>query len=96
MPYNNIEQEIMEEAKKVAQDICDLTGFGMALHPNDILPEIKALGMRALRTAIHRYEEEVRVEKKILRLVETERERINVGYNLALSALEEKRREFWK
>lgn len=28
--------------KENAQKICDLTGFGQALHPNDILPELHA------------------------------------------------------
>ena len=28
--------------KELAEKICDLTGFGGQLHPNDILPELRA------------------------------------------------------
>lgn len=31
-----------EEIKRLAEKICDLTGYGQALHPNDIIPELEA------------------------------------------------------
>ena len=41
--YKDIEKIVEEVAKK----ICDLTGYGQTLHPNDIKPELRELATQA-------------------------------------------------
>lgn len=47
---------MQKEIKQVAQKICSLTGFGQALHVNDILPDLKEL----VTLAIAQREDELR------------------------------------
>lgn len=37
------EKELREAVKETALKICDLTGFGQPLHPNDIIPDLVEL-----------------------------------------------------
>lgn len=53
-----------EKLKEIAGKICYLTGFGQALHPNDIIPDLKEL-ILSERTALI----EENVEKMVNRFL---------------------------
>lgn len=50
---NKTREELRAKVKEVAEKICDLTGFGQELHPNDIIPYLMSL----LPPESHREEE---------------------------------------
>ncbi len=45
-----------QQIEETAEKICRLTGFGQALHPNDIIPDIKSSIIKVLEQLVEREE----------------------------------------
>jgi len=61
---NPYEELVKQETKKAAEKICDLTGYGQSLHPNDILPEIRDAVNAVILSRLQRLIEEVENMRK--------------------------------
>ena len=90
---NPYEELVKQETKKAAEKICDLTGYGQSLHPNDILPEIRDAVNAVILSRLQRLIEEVeKMKKKTDDFKRSEEPRdvlaawaMKIGYNEALS-----------
>lgn len=57
-----------QQIEETAEKICRLTGFGQALHPNDIIPDIKSSIIKVLEQLVEREEKS---KKEYLRYIDT-------------------------